>query len=578
MLDVNKNTLLGTCLHPVRIYSKYTHHYESVACGQCEACLNAKASKLSMRVSEEIKQHKYSLFFTLTYNNEYVPKFEVFQDDNNVIQLKPVERLTEINQKGEMLAKSCPINKFDDVTKEYTFQDDIVIPKIEKHNNLYQFGVVSKADIQNFLKRLRDRINKLNIPKNEKAIRYFICSEYGPTTIRPHYHGIIFFDSQKLLDKIKTLIIMSWGRYERRTGKRNSFKFRPFANTARTYEHMRLCDANTSYYVAEYIAGNSRLPQVLQLRETKPFHMASKNPVIGCFKNDSERVLEAIERGDYTEDKLVYDEKTQQISKITVPLSKDVLCALFSKCYGYRDYAHDAKRAIYTFYRDKYEEWKKVIKTEILTACNSTSYDNYKNFNKNLIGTFLYNNPHFKFRNWCASQYSDDYIRYNFDKDATWYASKKAYKIAYKYDIFTRYYHIDPIHCYLSYFEKYLHLREQFRLKEFYNFQDDLIKHIGIKQAIAHCYPTMYDDIKQANFETKIYAEYEDNYIYAVQHFLKKRQRGEEFVKDKIINQINFEDSEYYKTACKIVYKKTLDRTKQKKINNTNIFGACKIE
>lgn len=40
-----------------------------------------------------------------------------------------------------------------------------------------------KADLQKFWKRLR---------KKETNIRYIACGEYGPKTLRPHYHAIVF--------------------------------------------------------------------------------------------------------------------------------------------------------------------------------------------------------------------------------------------------------------------------------------------------------------------------------------------------------------------------------------------------
>lgn len=43
---------------------------------------------------------------------------------------------------------------------------------------------VSKRDVQLFMKRLRKTYGN--------GIRYFIGSEYGPETLRPHYHGIIY--------------------------------------------------------------------------------------------------------------------------------------------------------------------------------------------------------------------------------------------------------------------------------------------------------------------------------------------------------------------------------------------------
>lgn len=57
----------------------------------------------------------------------------------------------------------------------------------ENHVPIDQNGNMSVcvSDIQKFLKRLRKRYSAYKI-------RFFINSEYGPETGRPHYHGIIF--------------------------------------------------------------------------------------------------------------------------------------------------------------------------------------------------------------------------------------------------------------------------------------------------------------------------------------------------------------------------------------------------
>lgn len=51
-------------------------------------------------------------------------------------------------------------------------------------------GILVKRDIQLFLKRLRKRIAD-KFPDSPK-LRFFAVGEYGPTTLRPHYHAIIF--------------------------------------------------------------------------------------------------------------------------------------------------------------------------------------------------------------------------------------------------------------------------------------------------------------------------------------------------------------------------------------------------
>lgn len=223
MIDENKsytakefepNDNLFGCLHPTYIYNKNTGHYETVPCKKCTYCVNVEASKQSRRVREEIKQHQFSVMFTLTYDNEYIPRMEAFAGKHGEMQIRPIGRTKELHN-------CCPFNSRD-FNGDYRFNDDTRIPWIEKNKivwkNNIQFATVSKKDIQNFLKRLRKKIDNLNIPQNEKKIRYYIASEYGPTTLRPHYHGILFIDSPEVLAKIKDFIVDSWGLWVKKKG------------------------------------------------------------------------------------------------------------------------------------------------------------------------------------------------------------------------------------------------------------------------------------------------------------------------------------------------------------------------
>ena len=51
----------------------------------------------------------------------------------------------------------------------------------------YEDGNVNKRDVQLFIKRLRRSLPGINL-------RYFIASEYGCRTDRPHYHGLFWLD------------------------------------------------------------------------------------------------------------------------------------------------------------------------------------------------------------------------------------------------------------------------------------------------------------------------------------------------------------------------------------------------
>lgn len=61
---------------------------------------------------------------------------------------------------------------------------------------------VSRRDCQLFIKRLRSHFNS-------QALRYFLVSEYGDHTFRPHYHALLFFQTERKND-IYDIIEQSW--------------------------------------------------------------------------------------------------------------------------------------------------------------------------------------------------------------------------------------------------------------------------------------------------------------------------------------------------------------------------------
>lgn len=101
---------------------------QQVPCGKCMACLQTKRTQWSYRLNEHLRVSKSAYFITITYEDSSLPLEQVHQD---------------------------------------TF-----VP------------VVVKRDVQLFLKRLR---------KTQKGkISYYLVSEYGSITHRPHYHAIMF--------------------------------------------------------------------------------------------------------------------------------------------------------------------------------------------------------------------------------------------------------------------------------------------------------------------------------------------------------------------------------------------------
>ena len=564
--------IFGGCEHPVRFWNRNTHQFDYGRCGKCTSCINAAASKQSLRVRNEIMQHKYSLMFTLTYDNEHIPEFEVIADKNGVMQLRPCGR-------AEYLFDSCPLNhrKPDG---SFEFEDDLFLPRIENAPPSLRFGVCCKADIQNFMKRLRLKIDKLNLPKNEKRIRYYIAWEYGPKTFRPHYHGVLFFDSPALLNKISDFIVKSWGRFERQDGKFNSFSFRPFATSVLTSGYIKLCDANTSFYVAEYVAGNLGLPRVLRQRETKPFHLQSKSPVIGCYKDSRKTVLENIASGTYKVDQYRFDERTGTGEVVAIPLSKDVCSSLFRKCFQFSDLSFSAKFDTYSFYSRHFPEWFEFINSQIKVY----AYENGFKDSEFSINSYLRVCPYDSFRSWCSRCYPDEYSRLAMEKDQTWYASKNAYRVCKSFDLSKTYPYVDSIHAYLMYFDRYLYLRAQSQLADFYALFNEMVDYVGFHTAMFAAYPFLLDDVPKVDRKQILPAQ---------RHLIGPVKPGERVLIDEMSNfdsyyyfgrlsdrkllKRSFWNSSYFQTYC-LQQKKRLDkRNKSKKINNSFIGGQRRI-
>lgn len=59
----------------------------------------------------------------------------------------------------------------------------------EENTPIVSFNSVRVEDVQRWLKRNRTRSKRSN---PEFDFSYFVSSEYGPRTLRPHYHGILF--------------------------------------------------------------------------------------------------------------------------------------------------------------------------------------------------------------------------------------------------------------------------------------------------------------------------------------------------------------------------------------------------
>ena len=208
-----------------------------VPCGKCPICLSNRRNDWTFRISEEFRVSKSAFFITLTYDNVYLP---VKLSDNDWTRAGDLE----VNELAETYAS------------------------------------VYKKDVQLFLKRLRQRHAKYidslksypvvrNIASKWPKIRYFAVGEYGnKSTLRPHYHLIIFNLRPELVNKITE----TWGMGNTLTG------------TVKTA---------SIHYVTKYLIHNHK---DFYKRE-KPFSLMSRKPAIGhCYLESTKDYHRALEK------------------------------------------------------------------------------------------------------------------------------------------------------------------------------------------------------------------------------------------------------------------------------------------
>lgn len=109
---------------------------------------------------------------------------------------------------------------------------------------------VSKEDVQAFFARLRDKLKK----RYGIKVRYYITSEYGPTTYRPHYHALLFFDG--FVPEVGDILLEAWQK---------------------GYVYVGTVESCSIGYCASYHITRGGYPR----GQNKPFVLMSRRPGIG---------------------------------------------------------------------------------------------------------------------------------------------------------------------------------------------------------------------------------------------------------------------------------------------------------
>lgn len=180
---------------------------------------------------------------------------------------------------------------------------------------IMSFNSVRKEDVQKWLKRGRKRLNK--------EIKYFITSEYGPRTLRPHYHGVIFNVTEEEI----RFMFKDWEKHfgfysaENVDLSKGDMSYCAKYCSKGMYEHP-LCSKDFFYThkdgsISEYHSKHyERCLELFGMDEPivdRTFHLVSKGLGIGYVDRNKERLLTNFKDIDFKTDR---SKRTIEVSYI----------------------------------------------------------------------------------------------------------------------------------------------------------------------------------------------------------------------------------------------------------------------
>ena len=175
-------------------------------CGKCLECCSRYQNEWTMRLEAEFSQWKYAYFLTLTYSNNNIP-YVNFTDDYKDGLLERVK--FEISK--------LPVSRNLKYHLSHPCEDNLYLNPRKVCYGM-KIPMVSKYDIQCWLKKIRIQWQRNHDTDENLQFKYFLCSEYGPHTLRPHYHCIIFCDLP--LFEFSSLFVEKWDKGDVRWKKR----------------------------------------------------------------------------------------------------------------------------------------------------------------------------------------------------------------------------------------------------------------------------------------------------------------------------------------------------------------------
>lgn len=221
-----ENKLVTRCHNPRTVVNKYTHESVIIPCEHCPACILRRSAVQTNLLTTYSSQFRYVYFVTLTYAPCFLPTLEVSVIEactDDIADVPCVPNIDDLDAGDpntylfgfRSVPRSASV-RLKNSTVERVFKDPeirfsypmkpkdllFILGKIN-HNIPNRIPYVCNRDLDLFLKRLRSYYP-------DEKLRYYAVSEYGPTSFRPHWHLLLFSNSERFSETVCENVSKAW--------------------------------------------------------------------------------------------------------------------------------------------------------------------------------------------------------------------------------------------------------------------------------------------------------------------------------------------------------------------------------
>lgn len=200
LIIMNDVHLPINCLSPIR--APVGSPIPFYPCGKCAACLSSSISRSQRLLQYELSLHRYTLFILLTYRDDNIPTFELTFDYSEGDYIDAIA-----TQDDTFLSRfTITPNDYYEFSSIYAKQHGCSLQLPISPRERYSFNSLCFDHVRAFIKRLRRSLEKRNL----QGFSYACCGEYGPTTFRPHYHLLLFFNDVRSFSYVREHYYTRW--------------------------------------------------------------------------------------------------------------------------------------------------------------------------------------------------------------------------------------------------------------------------------------------------------------------------------------------------------------------------------